>query len=138
MLASLFAASVKRQTHVCYPGQHSMKWRPQLRSFAARVALTHSTYIQGLLPFLDTIKHVDGIFALHPGEIRSCKAHYEKFSVKVSIPQENGYKCIVRKGRTMQDLYVVTELEKDELQDTMNEFAAKDKKQRRKVKMANS
>lgn len=61
----------------------------------AKVALTHSTYVDGLLPFLDSIRHVQGIFALHPGEIRTCKAHYEKFSVRISSVRDNGMCSVV-------------------------------------------
>ena len=45
-----------------------------------------------------------------------------------------GFKCGARKGRTMQDLFIVTNLERDDLQKVLDEFSRLTKKDMRKIR----
>ncbi|WP_320667756.1 DUF2103 domain-containing protein [Prochlorococcus sp. MIT 1307] len=81
-----------------------------------RVVLTHSTYIKGLIPKLKLLAKYSGIKTVTPGEINRTKGQGGILNLKLSTSIRGGYKLIARKGKSVQEIFVVTELDKDILE----------------------
>ncbi len=88
----------------------------------ARVVITHSTYLEGLIPLLKKIATADGIKTLIPGQINKVKGRCEKPRLKVSIQIEGGYKLIARRGSSTQEVFVITGLNRDQLKNIINQY----------------
>ena len=80
-----------------------------------RVVLTHSTYIEGLIPVLQKLAINSEIKTITPAIISRVKGRASKLIIRVSIKTINGYKAIARKGKTAQEVFISTDLSKDEL-----------------------
>ena len=50
-----------------------------------------------------------------PAVITRVKGRSSKLLIRVSVKTINGYKAIARKGQTAQEVFISTELSKDEL-----------------------
>lgn len=81
-----------------------------------RLVLNHSTHLQGLIPILEKLTEISGIQTITPGEIGRVKGHIPKLKVRVSIPIRGGFKAIARQGKTVQEVFILTDLSKEELQ----------------------
>ena len=81
-----------------------------------RIVLTHSTYLDGLIPLLRKLVNYKGIRTITPGEIRKVKRKAEKLTVKTTIPILGGYKLIARNGTTAQEVFIITEHNKQSLE----------------------
>lgn len=87
------------------------------KSDQGRLVWNHSTHIPGLIPLLETLlKQEPKIRTVTPGVISRVRSHAPKFRLKVSIPIRGGYKLIARKGKTAQEVFIVTELEQASLE----------------------
>ncbi len=78
-----------------------------------RVVITHSTYLEGLIPWLKAISKINGIKTVIPGEIRRVKSHKEKLSLRISTKILGGYKVIARKASLAQEIFITTVIEKE-------------------------
>lgn len=90
------------------------------KSEQGRLVWNHSTHIPGLIPLLETLlKQELQIRTITPGVISRVRSHAPQFRLKVSIPIRGGYKLIARKGKTAQEVFIVTELEQASLEDAI-------------------
>ena len=80
-----------------------------------RIVLNHSTHIEGLIPVLKKLASNINIKTVTPAIISRVKGKSSKLIIRVSIKTINGYKAIARKGRTAQEVFISTDLSKDEL-----------------------
>ena len=80
-----------------------------------RVVLTHSTYIDGLIPILQRLALNAKIKTVTPAIITTVRGRSSKLIIRVSVKTINGYKAIARKGKTAQEVFISTDLGKDEL-----------------------
>ena len=80
-----------------------------------RVVLNHSTHIEGLIPILKKLALNTRIKLVTPAIISRVKGRSSKLIIRVSIKTINGYKAIARKGKTAQEVFISTDLSKDEL-----------------------
>ena len=80
-----------------------------------RVVLNHSTHIEGLIPVLKKLALNKRIKIITPAIITSVRGRSSNLVIRVSIKTINGYKAIARKGKTAQEVFISTELSKDEL-----------------------
>ena len=80
-----------------------------------RVVLTHSTYIEGLIPVLQKLALNSKIKTITPAIISRVRGRSSKLLIRVSVKTINGYKAIARKGKTAQEVFISTDLSKDEL-----------------------
>tara|TARA_Y100001968_G_C19444818_1_gene764743 strand:+ start:402 stop:674 length:273 start_codon:yes stop_codon:yes gene_type:complete len=88
-----------------------------------RVVITHSTYIKGLIKKLKILAEFDGIKTVTPGVISKTRGSSSKLSIKISVKTIGGYKLIARKGTSIQEVFVVTRLRRNELETKINELA---------------
>ncbi len=82
--------------------------------------ITHSTYVQGLIPWLKALARESAIQTITPAVISRVKGRSPTLQLRVSIPIRGGYKLVARRGTTAQEVFVVTELDRDSLQKTVN------------------
>ena len=80
-----------------------------------RLVLNHSTNIEGLIPILKKIALDINIKTITPAAISRVRGKSSKLVIRVSVKRINGYKAIARRGKTAQEVFISTDLSKDEL-----------------------
>ena len=80
-----------------------------------RLVLNHSTNIKGLIPILQQLALNINIKTVTPAAISRVRGRSSKLIIRLSVKTINGYKAIARKGRTAQEVFISTDLSKDEL-----------------------
>jgi hypothetical protein len=81
-----------------------------------RLVWNHSTHLPDLIPVLERLSSYPGIRTVTPGVIANVRAHSPEMRIKVSVPTRGGYKLIARKGKTVQEVFVLTELDQARLE----------------------
>jgi hypothetical protein len=85
-----------------------------------RLVWNHSTHLQGLIPILEKLINCTGIATVTPGVISCSKSHYPYLKLRISVPVRGGYKVIARQGKTVQEVFIVTKLSRQELETAIN------------------
>ena len=80
-----------------------------------RLVLNHSTNLEGLIPILQKLSQNIDIKTVTPAIISRVKGRSSKIIIRVSVKTISGYKAIARKGKTAQEVFISTDLSKDEL-----------------------
>ena len=80
-----------------------------------RVVLNHSTHIEGLIPVLKKLALNERVKVVTPALISRARGRSSKLVIRISIKTINGYKAIARKGSSAQEVFISTDLSKDEL-----------------------
>ena len=81
-----------------------------------RLVWNHSTHLDGLIPILEKLVKCEGITTITPGRIKKTRSHIPKIKLKISVPIRGGYKAIARHGKTVQEVFIVTDLERGQLE----------------------
>jgi hypothetical protein len=84
-----------------------------------RLVWNHSTHIDGLIPVLERLCKQDGIQTITPGVLGRVKSHSPHLNLRISVPIRGGYKVIARHGKTVQEVFILTTLSQDKLQDAI-------------------
>jgi len=85
-----------------------------------RVVITHSTYIEGLIPLLKRLADQPGIDTVTPAVISRVRGRSEGLRLRVSTPITGGYKLVARRGSSAQEVFVVTDWSRDRLQEQLD------------------
>ncbi|MBW4570051.1 MAG: DUF2103 domain-containing protein [Tolypothrix carrinoi HA7290-LM1] len=85
----------------------------------ARLVWNHSTHIPGLIPILERLCQHEGLQTVTPGVIGRVKGHCPKMQLRVSVPIRGGFKVIARQGKTVQEVFILTSLDQDELEEAI-------------------
>ena len=80
-----------------------------------RLVLNHSTNLEGLIPLLQKLALNISIKTITPAAISRVRGRSSNLVIRVSVKTINGYKAIARKGKTAQEVFISTDLSKDEL-----------------------
>ena len=80
-----------------------------------RVVLNHSTHVEGLIPVLKKLALNKKIKIITPAIISRSRGKSSNLVIRISVKTINGYKAIARKGKTAQEVFISTDLSKDEL-----------------------
>ena len=80
-----------------------------------RVVLNHSTHVEGLIPVLKKLALDKRIKIITPAIISRSRGKSSNLVLRISVKTINGYKAIARKGKTAQEVFISTDLSKDEL-----------------------
>lgn len=83
---------------------------------AGRLVLNHSTHIAGLIPVLERLTRQTGIRTITPGVIGPVRSHAPRLLLKVSVPIRGGFKIIARQGKTVQEVFILTDLDQPQLE----------------------
>ena len=86
-----------------------------------RVVITHSTYVDGLIPWLKSLAKDRRIQTVTPAVINRVRGRSQTLQLRVSTPIRGGFKLMARKGSSVQEVFVVTELEQSQLQQVVDE-----------------
>ncbi len=86
------------------------------RSALGRVVITHSTYVDGLIPWLKALSHETGIRTITPAVISRVRGRSPELQLRVSTPITGGYKLMARKGTSAQEVFVVTSMSQPDLE----------------------
>ena len=85
-----------------------------------RLVLNHSTNLEGLIPILKKVALNVNIKTITPAIISRVKGRSSKLDIRLSVKTINGYKAIARKGKTAQEVFISTDLNKDELKNLLD------------------
>jgi hypothetical protein len=88
-----------------------------------RVVITHSTYIEGLIPLLKVLAQDPSISTVTPAAISRVRGRSPQLSLRVSTPITGGHKVNARRAGTAQEVFVVTSLDRDGLQQRLDRLA---------------
>ena len=81
-----------------------------------RLVITHSTYLEGLIPLLKRLVRDPAIDTITPGVIARVKGRAPELRLRVSTPITGGWKLVARRGSSAQEVFIVTDLEAPELE----------------------
>ena len=90
-----------------------------------RLVLNHSTHLEGLIPILKKLALNKNIKTITPAVISRVKGKSAKLVIRLSVKTINGYKAIARKGKTAQEVFISTDLSKDELKQIIDIYNEK-------------
>ncbi|GBF82738.1 DUF2103 domain-containing protein [Aphanothece sacrum] len=81
-----------------------------------RLVWNHSTHLDGLIPILEKLLNYTQISTITPGVIGRARGHCPHLKLRISVPIRGGYKAIARQGKTVQEVFFVTDLSQQELE----------------------
>ena len=90
----------------------------------ARLVITHSTYIPGLIKLLEKLALYPEIKTITPAVISRVKSNSPRLRLKVSVPITGGHKLIARKSKSAQEVFVVTHWSKAELEQAIAQIVS--------------
>ena len=85
-----------------------------------RLVLNHSSNIEGLIPILQKLANNLDIKTITPSVISRVRGRSSKLTIRLSVKTINGYKAIARRGKTAQEVFISTDLSKDELKEIID------------------
>ena len=85
-----------------------------------RIVITHSTYIEGLIPVLKKLASNEKIKTVTPAAITKVRGRANNLTIRISVSTIGGYKAIARKGQTAQEVFINTEISKKDLECLIN------------------
>jgi hypothetical protein len=88
-------------------------------SNGGRLVWNHSTHIPGLIPVLERLTGYTGIQTITPAVIGRAKSHRPRLELKISVPIRGGFKVIARAGKTFQEVFILTQLGQEELENAI-------------------
>lgn len=92
------------------------------KSGDGRIVWNHSTHLDGLIPILEKLVTYDGITTVTPAVLSRSRSHSPQMKLKVSVPIRGGYKLIARCGKSVQEVFIITTLTKEELEEIINKL----------------
>ena len=90
-----------------------------------RLVLNHSTNIEGLIPILQKLARENNIKTVTPAVISRARGRSSRLIIRLSVKTINGYKAIARKGKTAQEVFISTDLSKEELKQLIDIYSSK-------------
>ena len=94
-------------------------------SKTGRLVLNHSTHIAGLLPVLERLVEQPGIKSVTPGRLARVKGRPTPLRIRVTVPITGGYKLQARSKGSVQEVFVITKLPSETLQQLIDEMQAR-------------
>ena len=82
-----------------------------------RLVQNHSTHIEGLIKWLKKISEMSNIKTVTPASISKTNGRGEQLSLKVTTKTNEGYKLLARKGKLVQEVFLVTTLNKNKIEE---------------------
>ena len=76
-----------------------------------RLVQNHSTHIEGLIKWLKNIAKSNEIKTVTPASLSKTNGRGEQLVLKVTVKTKEGYKLLARKGKLVQEVFLVTNLD---------------------------
>ena len=80
-----------------------------------RLVQNHSTNIEGLIKWLKKIATMDEIKTVTPASLSKTNGRGENLCLKVTVKTNEGYKLLARKGKLVQEVFLVTSMDENEI-----------------------
>ena len=96
-----------------------------------RLVQNHSTNIEGLIKWLKKIAEGNDIKTVTPGALSKTNGRGEKLVLKITIKTNEGFKLLARKGKLVQEVFLVTRMDEKEITELIektNPFSSRKKK----------
>jgi len=87
-----------------------------------RIVWNHSTHLDGLIPVLEKLVVYEGIRTITPAVLSRSRSHIPKMKLKVSVPIRGGFKLIARQGKSVQEVFIITDLTQSQLESAIAEI----------------
>jgi hypothetical protein len=87
-----------------------------------RLVITHSTYVEGLIPLLRRLVREQGIDTVTPAVIARVRGRSSGLRLRIQSPISGGWKLVARRGSSAQEVFVVTALDRDQLQGLLDQL----------------
>tara|TARA_B100000965_G_scaffold97268_1_gene79512 strand:+ start:931 stop:1233 length:303 start_codon:yes stop_codon:yes gene_type:complete len=84
-----------------------------------RLVQNHSTNIEGLIKWLKKIAEIDNIKTVTPASLSKTNGHGEKLVLKVTVKTKEGFKLLARKGKSVQEIFLVTSLDESKIKEVI-------------------
>lgn len=81
-----------------------------------RVVITHSTYLEGLIPLLKQLATHPLIDTVTPGVIGRVRGRSPGLRLRVSTTILGGFKVVARRGGSAQEVFVVSRCSREDLE----------------------
>ena len=85
-----------------------------------RLVQNHSTNIEGLIKWLKRLAEYQEIKTVTPASIFKTNGRGEKLAIKITVKTNEGFKLLARKGKLVQEVFIVTNLDKNEIEELIN------------------
>tara|TARA_Y100001968_G_C19149802_1_gene615615 strand:- start:356 stop:658 length:303 start_codon:yes stop_codon:yes gene_type:complete len=82
-----------------------------------RLVQNHSTNIDGLVKWLKKLSENKYIKTVTPASLAKTNGRGEQLMLKVTVKTQDGFKLLARKGKLVQEVFVVTELDKKSIKE---------------------
>jgi hypothetical protein len=89
-----------------------------------RLVVTHSTYLEGLIPLLRELAAQPGVTTVTPAVISRVRGRIAGLKLRVSAPITGGHKLVARRGGSAQEVFVITTWSRDRLQQEVDRLVA--------------
>jgi hypothetical protein len=89
-----------------------------------RLVVTHSTYLEGLIPLLKRLAALPGVDTVTPAVISRVRGRSPGLRLRISTPITGGHKLVARRGGSAQEVFVVTAWTRDQLQRELDRLLA--------------
>ena len=76
-----------------------------------RLVQNHSTHIDGLIKWLEKISKNKNVKTVTPASLYKANGRGEKLVLRITIKTKEGYKLLARKGKLVQEVFIVTNLD---------------------------
>ena len=88
---------------------------------SGRLVLNHSTHLPGLIPILTCLAEQPGIKTVTPGRLARVRGRSTPLKFRVTVPITGGYKLQARAQGNVQEIFIVTDLDAEALQQTVEQ-----------------
>jgi hypothetical protein len=85
-----------------------------------RVVITHSTYVEGLIPLLRKLALHPQVDTITPAVISRVRGRSPGLRLRVSAPLIGGWKLVARRGSSAQEVFLTTSLDREALQNAVD------------------
>ena len=89
-----------------------------------RVVITHSTYLEGLIPLLKRLARHPAVDTITPAVIARVRGRAPELRLRVSAPITGGWKLLARRGSSAQEVFLITSLSAEQLEALIQEQLA--------------
>ena len=96
-----------------------------------RLVQNHSTHIDGLIKWLKKIAVNSEIKTVTPGSLSKANGRGEKLVLKITIKTNEGYKLLARKGKLVQEVFLVTCLDESEIKEIIEKTNPKSSRKKK-------
>jgi hypothetical protein len=87
-----------------------------------RVVITHSTYVEGLIPLLRKLALHPQVDTITPAVISRVRGRSQGLRLRISAPLTGGWKLLARRGSSAQEVFLTTSLDREALQRAVDDL----------------